>query len=82
MSGDPLAAQRAEALAATLTIYWQDGERLRAELARTRAEAADLRAELDRVFASKSWRLTEPLRGVRRRLGHRLGQRLGQRLGR
>lgn len=78
MSGDPLAAQRAQALTATLTLYWQDGERLRAELAQARAEAAGLRAELDRVFASKSWRLTEPLRGFRRRLGHRLGHRLGR----
>lgn len=50
-----LAKEQVVQLQATLEASWRDAEALR--------------AELGRIYASKSWRVTEPLRGVRRRLG-------------
>ncbi len=41
---------------------------LRAEVEASCAEAADLRAELDLIHGSTSWRLTAPLRTARRRI--------------
>jgi hypothetical protein len=48
-------AQEITALRALVALYWQDGENLRAELAR--------------IHASRSWRLTGILRAARQRIG-------------
>jgi hypothetical protein len=65
-----LAAEREEAVAA------RDGalaerDRAAAERGRSMAEAAQLRADLEMMHGSRSWRITRPLRALRRRLAPR-----------
>lgn len=47
----------------------QRAAQLEQELQAARAEAQSLQAEIDRIHASRSWKLTEPLRTGRRLLG-------------
>lgn len=74
-----LAVERDDA-ARTLDQQRQEAEQRLSDLTRqitalegerhaVRAEASALRLDLDRIYASHSWRLTEPLRAGRRLLG-------------
>ena len=55
--------------AAALSLAQEQVVQLQATLEASWRDAETLRAELGRIYASKSWRITEPLRGARRRLG-------------
>jgi len=61
---------RMEELDAAARDSADEADALRTEVGALRGEAADLRAELDLIHGSKSWRLTAPLRaaqkGIRR----------------
>lgn len=66
-------------LQATAEIYYQDAEKMRmgggAGSGYMQTQVEVLQLELDQLYKSKSWRVTEPLRGLRRLAGSLKGKR-------
>lgn len=62
------ALRRVEELEAELATARNRNAELEAELATERNRTAELAGELSQVYSSKSWRVTGPLRGARRRM--------------